>query len=59
MTIKSNSICFLGINDLSTIPFTLTKTLESKDYEYKSEQQHISVKGKQKKIRILAKHYKG
>ena len=32
------------VNDLSMIPSTLTETLESKNYDYKSEQNHISVK---------------
>ena len=49
MTTESNSICFSGFNDLRTIPATLTKVLENKNYEYKSEQKHISVKGKRKR----------
>ena len=46
MTTEGNSICFSVLNDLSTIPFTLTETLESKNYEYKPERKHISVKSK-------------
>ena len=38
MTTKCNSICFLGLNDLSTIPSTLSETLQSNNYEYKSGQ---------------------
>ena len=48
MTTEDNSICFSGSNNLSTIPATLTRILENKNYEYKSEQKHISVKGKLK-----------
>ena len=48
MTTEGNSICFSGLNDLNTIPATLTEILENKNYEYKSQQKHISVKGKLK-----------
>ena len=48
MTTEGNSICFSGHNDLSTIPPTFTEILENKNYECKSEQKHISIKGKLK-----------
>ena len=46
MTTEGNSICFSSLNDLRTIPSILTEILENKNYEYKYEQKHISVKGK-------------
>ena len=49
MTTEGNSMCFSVLNDLSTITATLTEILENKNYEYKSEQKHISVKRKKKK----------
>ena len=48
VTTEGHEICFSRLSDLSTIPATLTEILENKNYEYKSEQKHISVKGKLK-----------
>ena len=49
MTTDGNSICFSGLNDLSTIiPAILTEILENENFEYKSEQKYISVKKKLK-----------
>lgn len=45
---EGNAISFSDLNDLSTIPSTLKEILESKNKENKSEQNHISVKGKLK-----------
>lgn len=59
MTTEGNSICFSGLKDLSTISSALTETLESKNYVYKSQQKHISVKSKLDKLQILAKHFRG
>ena len=33
MTTEGNSICFSGLNDLSTVPAILTEKLENKNYE--------------------------
>lgn len=56
---EGNSICFSGLNDLRTIPSTLTETLQNKNYGYKSEQKNMSVKGKLKeKCEFLAKYCK-
>ena len=43
-----NSICFSGLNDLSTIPAILTEILENENFEYRSEQKYTSVKKKLK-----------
>ena len=48
MTTDGNSICFSGLNDLSTIPAILTEILENENFEYKSEQKYTSVKKKLK-----------
>ena len=48
MTTKGNSICLPVLNELIKIPSTLIEILESKNYKYKSEEKHVSEKGKLK-----------
>ena len=48
MATEGNSVCVSGLNDLIAIPAILTEILENNNYEYNSEQKHISVKVKLK-----------
>ena len=45
---EGNSIYFSGLSDLRKIPSSLKEILESKNRDYKSELEHISVKVKLK-----------